>query len=67
MNDTPKEDLREWIIQNYECVTDDICAVSRKHAIENNWSEIEVDIMVEEISEKIKEGILNVVDTYKEA
>lgn len=61
------EDLQEWIIDNFtDCAIDDATVIVRQFAKENGWDEIEVDFMVEEIVEKLQEGILNVIETYEE-
>lgn len=62
---SPKEDLYEWIVDNFEEVAQDLFAdVAEEHAKENGWDTVEVHFMVEEMVEKVKEGLLNVVDTY---
>lgn len=63
---TPSEDLRDWIIDNFKnAATDDVSIIGNKFANENGWDPIEVDFMMEEIVEKIQDGILNVIKTYE--
>ena len=63
---TAKEDLHNWVVDNFEEATEDTFSeVAKKHAHENGWDIIDVDLMVDELVEKVKEGILNVISTYK--
>lgn len=69
---TPKEDFRDWIVDNWEMVEDSIAKSIDKVA--NAYSEkgenfliddsVDSDNLLEEISENIKKGLLNVIDTY---
>lgn len=71
---TPKEDFRDWIVDNWEAVEDEIAKSIDKVA--NEYSEngenfliddsVDSDNLLEEISNNIKKGLLNVIDTYEE-
>lgn len=64
---SPAEDLREWVVDNFgNAAIDDATVIARQFANENGWSYMDVDYMVEEIVEKLQEGILNVIETYEE-
>lgn len=73
---SPKEDLREWIVDNFEVAIQENIRKKlidyRKESLKldeghlNFIEEIDIDILCEIIAENIKEGILNVVDTYEE-
>ena len=61
----PKDDLHEWILNNFEEVAQDLFSeIAEKHAEENGWDIVDTHFMVEEMVEKVKEGLLNVVDSY---
>ena len=65
---TPKEDLYNWLVGNFEEVSQDLFSeIAEKHAKKNSWDIVEIHFMVEEIVENVKEGILNVVSTYGES
>ena len=68
---TPKEDLYNWLVDNFEEVAQDLFSeVAEKHAEDNDWDIIDIikiHFMVEEIIENVKERILNVVSTYEES
>ena len=71
---TPKEDFRNWIVDNWEVVEDEIAKSIDKVA--NEYSEngenfliddsVDSDNLMQEISNNIKQGLLNVIDTYEE-
>lgn len=66
---TPQEDFRDWIVANWFTVEECIgfalqtMIVDSKKDILNDI--VDRDDAVEFISEKVKEGILNVIDTYE--
>lgn len=60
---TPKEDLRNWIINNWFSVEDSIEQIMRS-ALSSQVDIIDLDFTSENISEVVKQGILNVIDTY---
>ena len=59
-----KEDLYEWILNNFtEVAMDMFSDVAEKFAEENGWDEVETHFMVEQMVEKTKVGMLNIVKT----
>ena len=64
---TPKEDLYEWILNNLkEPLRDDLYVIAKIIGKRNNWDIVEVNEMVDEMVDKVTEGILNVISTYEE-
>ena len=62
-----KDDFRDWIVDNFEeCATDDISEISKKYISEFGWDGVDVDDFICEIVEKLKHGIINVVETYED-
>ena len=62
---TPKEDLREWIIDNWFTVEDDI-EQTMKSTLANKIDSVDLEFASYDVSDAVKQGILNVIDTYKE-
>lgn len=63
---TAKEDLCNWVVDNFEeAAKDTFSKVANKHAHENGWDIVDVDLMVDDLVENLKEGILNVISTYE--
>lgn len=63
---TAKEDLHNWVVDNFEeAAKDTFSEVANKHARENGWDLIDVDLMVDELVDKVKTGILNVISTHE--
>ena len=60
---TPKEDLRNWIINNWFSVEESIEQIMRS-ALSSQVDIIDLDFTSGNISEVVKQGILNVIDTY---
>lgn len=66
---SPSEDLRNWVVDNWFTVEDCIgfalqtMIVDSKKDILNDI--VDRDDAVGFISERVKEGILNVIDTYE--
>jgi len=59
--------LHEWILNNFDEIASDLFSeVADKYAEENEWDEVETHLMVEEMVEKVKEGLLHVVGTYQQ-
>lgn len=60
------EDTKEWVCDNWETVKDAMYEASleyyEKYGIED---EVDIDQMIEDISEKVKQGIMNVIETYE--
>lgn len=72
---SPKEDFRDWIVDNWEAVEDEIAksidATAEEYSVNrenfNIEDSVDSDNLLEEISRNIKQGLLNVIDTYKES
>lgn len=70
---SPKEDFRDWIVDNWEIVEDEIAksidATAEEYSANgenfNIKDSVDSDNLLEEISRNIKQGLLNVIDTYK--
>lgn len=66
---SPKEDLIEWITDNWDFVEDDI-RLSVSTVLDRPYfskdDSMDRDTLVDFVSEKIKTGILNVVSTYED-
>ena len=61
----PKDDLYDWLVNNFEEVAQDLFAdIAEKHAKENGWDVVDTHFMVDEMVEKTKEGLLHIVETY---
>lgn len=66
---SPQEDLRNWVVDNWFTVKDCI-GFALQTMIVDSKKDILNDVVdredtVEFISERVKEGILNVIDTYE--
>ena len=67
-----QEDFRDWIIDNWEAVEDDIAKSIDKVAQEYSENgenfliddSVDSDILLQEISTNLQQGLLNVIDTY---
>lgn len=72
---SPKEDFRDWIVDNWEAVEDEIAKtinnIAKEYSVNgenfNIEDSVDSDNLLEEISRNIKQGLLNVIDTYKES
>lgn len=76
---SPKEDFRDWIVDNWEAnweaVEDEIAksidATAEEYSVNgenfNIEDSVDSDNLLEEISRNIKQGLLNAIDTYKES
>lgn len=72
---SPKEDFRDWIVDNWEAVEDEIAksidATAEEYSVNgekfNIKDSVDSDNLLEEISRNIKQGLLNAIDTYKES
>ena len=63
---TPIEDLKNWVGHYLrKAIHDDLYVVAHRYRKENNWDDVEVDLMIEEIEDNLVRGILNVIDTYE--
>lgn len=60
------EDAKEWLVDNWGPIQDDIYETALEQLEEDGIEdETDADILAERISEKIKEGIFNVFETYE--
>ena len=67
-----KEDFRDWIVDNWEAVEDDIAKsidnVAKEYSERGeNFiidDDVDKDNLLDEISKNLKQGLLNVIDTY---
>lgn len=71
---TQKEDLRDWLIDNWIAIDDSVDSIlinySKKVLMKGERFDlsniVDRDNLANEIAENLKIGILNVVDTYEE-
>lgn len=64
VKESPKV-FREWILTHYDpAITDLVDKTVSTHGKVNGWDEVSVDEMLEELHFELKEGLLNVVDSY---
>jgi hypothetical protein len=64
---SPKEDLVDWVVDNLEeALLDDLSKVANPYIKLNGWDLVEIDLMLEEMVGTIKEGVLNVIETYED-
>lgn len=67
--DTPQEDFRNWIVDNWETAVFDCIGVALATMVvdaKKDMSDVvDRDETVEFISERLQEGLLNVIDTYE--
>lgn len=62
---TPKEDLRDWIVDNWFTVEDEI-EQTMKSTLANKIDSVDLEFASYDVSDAVKQGILNVIDTYEE-
>ena len=66
---TPKEDFRNWVVDNWETTVKDCIgfalATMAVNAKKDMTDVVDRDETVDFISERVKEGLLNVLDTYE--
>lgn len=67
--DTPQEDFRNWIVDNWETAVKDCIGLALSTIVvggKKGMSDIfDIEEAIEFISERLKEGLLNVIDTYE--
>jgi len=64
---TPKDDLREWILKNYNpALSDFIDNIVESHARACGWKEYDVGELLDVLHYKLREVIMNVVESYEE-
>ena len=60
--------IKDWFIDNKECLSDTATNVSTKgfNLLNKDWfiDDVDLDGIVEDIVDEIQKGILNVLDTY---
>ena len=70
---SPQEDLREWIVDNFEAIKDDvfksITNFYKERAFDGRNADLSkignrIDLNIE-ICNNLKKGLLNVIDTYE--
>jgi len=61
--------ISEWFVDNKNCLLDEALKVGRDEFIESNVADfidqVDLDFIIEEIVEKLQEGMLNVLSTFK--
>jgi len=59
--------ISEWFVDNKNCLLDEAYKVGRDWFIESNGfiDQVDLDFIIEEIVDKIQEGILNVLSTFE--
>ena len=67
--DTPQEDFRDWIVDNWNTAVFDCIGFALETMVVDAKKDmtdiVDRDETVEFISERVKEGLLNVLDTYE--
>lgn len=65
-------DIHNWFVDNRDCLLDDAMKVADSRFneisienIEGEFTNVDLHFIVEDIVDKIQEGILNVLDSYK--
>lgn len=62
--------IHDWFVDNKDCLLDDAKIVATNKFIEDNVDgyidDVDLDFIVEDIVDKLQEGILNVLSTFKE-
>lgn len=65
---TPQEDLRDWLVRNWDMAVRDSIGLSLQTMVvdaKKDMNDIsDRDDTIDFISERLKEGFLNVLDTY---
>lgn len=65
---TPQEDLRDWLVRNWDIAVKDSIGFSLQTMVvdaKKDMNDIcDRDEAIDFISERLKEGFLNVLDTY---
>ena len=66
--ETPQEDLRNWIVDNWETAVKDCIGLALSTMVVDEKKDmndvVDRDETADFISERVKTGILNVLDTY---
>lgn len=70
----PKEDLMDWIVDNFIAIEEDVLQSIAEYCKQKDLDDETINLknfhdrqdLKDEICENLKEGLLNVVETYKE-
>lgn len=70
---TYKEDLRDWLVDNFDAIEEDISKSITKFCKEKAFEDKNINLktlidreeLKDEICENLKQGLLNVIDTYE--
>lgn len=67
--DTPQEDFRNWIVDNWETAVFDCIGLALSTMVVDEKKDmndvVDREETIEFISERLQEGLLNVIDTYE--
>ena len=66
---SPKEDFRDWLVDNWFHIEDTLGFSILTYLQNNDFDKNDIvdrDNLAEFISERLKEGLLNVIDTYED-
>lgn len=67
--DTPQEDFRNWIVDNWETTVKDCIGLALSTMVVDEKKDmndvVDRDEIADFISERLQEGLLNVIDTYE--
>ena len=67
--DTPQEDFRNWIVDNWETTVKDCIGLALSTMVVDEKKDmndvVDRDETADFISERLQEGLLNVIDTYE--
>ena len=66
---SPKEDFRDWLVDNWFHIEDTLGFSILTYLQNNDFDKSDIvdrDNLAEFISERLKEGLLNVIDTYED-
>ncbi len=62
------EEIRDWFVNNKDCLLDSAMIIARNGFLESNKDEyiddIDLEFIVSDIVDEIQKGILNVLSTY---
>ena len=65
----PKEDFRDWLVDNWFHIEDTLGFSILTYLQNNDFDKSDIvdrDNLAEFLSERLKEGLLNVIDTYED-
>lgn len=64
-----QEDLKDWLVRNWEEVEEDIRKTVNNTLKENTLDlsdSVDRDVLIDEISENLQQGLFNVINTFNE-